>query len=215
MPRKIKAGFDDLESLKSELGPDVGAYSDDQLREMVQENLLERSKLTESQRAHMLGPITEDYSNEGVVRKVMENERAMAKQERERFKRQADEEKTRLANELAAEKNKPKMYIDMSELGVAKNRLASELEAERLRRLYGVNYLYRSPTSFEDYLVKERIKREVKDDLKEEKQREKREKELAKLWAPAKKPAARKPSKPRAKSKTKPRAKSKGKAKKK
>jgi hypothetical protein len=64
----------------------------------------------------------------------------------------------------------------------AKSRLNDELEFEKTRRLLGDRFILRNPSSLDDYLAKERIKREVKDELLDEKRRHQREKELSNLW---------------------------------
>lgn len=196
-----EGGFHDLASFRSELGADVAGLSDVEAMRIVDENLVEKSKLPADVRARF--DAKEPAAHVDTVYKDMaENMRIKADRE--------EQERRRIAAELAAEK--ASHLLDKNSLLGSQTRLRDELELEKMKRLYGDRYVWRSPSSFDDYLVKERLKREVKDELLEEKRKVKRQEELNKLWASDTEPKsrARSRSKPKPKS---PRARSKPKAK--
>lgn len=186
----IDGGFTDLASFRAELGPDVAHISDDEARRIIDENLREKGKLTREQRAQLDDAKDADDYDDTVYKDMAQNMRAKAET--------AEAERRRLAAELAREK--ARLSSERNDLLSSQSRLRSDLELEKLKRLYGDSYTWRSPGSLEDYLTKERLKREVKEELLDEKRRAKQQKDLAKLWTADTKPARAKSPKSKAKS---------------
>lgn len=209
----IDGGFTDLASFRAELGPDVAHLSDDEAMRIVDENLGEKLKLTRGQRAQLDDAKDPALYDDRVYRDMANNMREKANRE--------EAERRRLASELAHEKErqsaeKVRMSDEMKPLIASQARLRNELELEKMKRLYGDRFVWKSPGSMDDYLTKERLKREVKEELLEEKRKAKQQKDLAKLWEPERQPRrttkarspARKVSVARSKSKPKPKSKS-------
>lgn len=205
MPRRsaktrdvFDGGFNDLASFREEMGADAAGIDDRQAMQIVAESLGEKAKLTPAQRAHLDKQDPETYHDS------LQQDVAQAIKDQARVdERMFAEEKRRMQNDLERERR------ERNELQHAQRRLADDLENEKMKRLYGDRFVWRSPGSLDDYLAKERLKREVKEELLDEKKRLAREKELANLWAT---PRAKSPKKKKAKS---PRKKSKSPAKKK
>lgn len=168
----IDGGFNDLASFRAELGPDVAHISDDEARRIIDENLREKSKLTRDQRAQLDDVKDPAAYDDTVYRDMAANMREKANRE--------ESERKRLAAELARERFK--QSSETSSLLSSQSRLRDELELEKMKRLYGDRFVWRSPGSLDDYLTKERLKREVKEELLDEKRRAKQQKDLAKLW---------------------------------
>lgn len=168
----VDGGFNDLASFRAELGPDVAHISDDEARRIIDENLREKSKLTREQRAQLDDAKDPAAYDDTVYRDMATNMREKANRE--------ESERKRLAAELAREK--AKQSSETSSLLSSQARLRDELELEKMKRLYGDRFVWRSPGSLDDYLTKERLKREVKEELLDEKRRAKQQKDLAKLW---------------------------------
>lgn len=180
----IDGGFNDLASFRAELGPDVAHISDDEARRIVDESLREKAKLTREQRAHLDDVKDPDDYDDTTYRDMANNMREKATRE--------ESERRRLAAELARER--AKQSTEHSSLLSSQARLRDELELEKMKRLYGDRFVWKSPGSLDDYLTKERLKREVKEELLDEKRRAKQQKDLAKLWEsdkPARKPKAK------------------------
>lgn len=168
----IDGGFNDLASFRAELGPDVAHISDDEARRIVDENLREKSKLTREQRAQLDDAKVPAAYDDAVYRDMAANMREKATRD--------ESERRRLTAELARER--AKQSTERSSLLSSQARLRDELELEKMKRLYGDRFVWKSPGSLDDYLTKERLKREVKEELLDEKRRAKQQKDLAKLW---------------------------------
>ncbi len=204
-------GFHDLASFRAELGNDVAGISDADAYKIIDENLKERAKLpnapsssSSSSSASSSGMSTDRkgllFADENVYRDMANNMRARADKE--------EAERKRIAAELAAERSR--RNLDTSSLLSAQEKLRTDLELEKIKSNLNNNLrgrlLWKSPSSLDDYLVKENIKRELKEELLEEKRRAKKEKELEKMWKsetpgnPRKKSSSRKKSTTRNKS---------------
>lgn len=179
----IDGGFNDLASFRAELGDDVAHISDADARNIIDENLREKSKLTKDQRAQLDEVKHIDTYEDTVYKDMATNMREKANRE--------ENERKRLAAELAKEKSKQlERHNDLNSIISSQSRLRDELELEKLKRLHGDRLAWKSPSSLDDYLIKEKLKREVKEELLDEKRRAKQQHDLNKLWSfksPAKK----------------------------
>jgi len=186
-------GFNDLKSFREELGADVAGISDADALRIIDENLQQKTRLSAPQREHLdlLDVEHKGEYKDTVFEDMNKNLRAQAQAEaRERRKLQA---------ELASERQKHSSNDENMALKISQRKLLDELESEKMKRLFGDRFVWKSPGTLEDYLTKERLKRELKEELADEKRRAADAKKLAKLWAseskPKKKSPARKPKK--------------------
>ncbi len=182
-------GFHNLETFRAELGADVAGVSDAEAMRMIDESLREKSKLTREQRAIHDDAADPLAYNDTVYKDMADNMRIKAERE--------EREKRRLAADLDAER------ANRSAAQNAQSRLRDELELEKMKRLYGDRFVWRSPGSLDDYLTKERLKREVKEELLDEKRKALQQQKLNKLWTGETSRAPTRKSKPKARSKSK------------
>jgi hypothetical protein len=180
-----RGGFHDVASLRAELGADVAGLSDDEAREFVNANLVQKASIPKEQRDKLdkLHPELHGYKEDNVVKEIANNWREKADRE--------EAERRRVQRELDAERYKPTTPTSVNVLWRSPGSLST----------------------LDDFLYKEKLKREVKDELTAEELRKQRQRELEKSWAADSKPkrSPRKRSKsPKAKGKKKsPRKKSK------
>ncbi len=197
----IDGGFHDLATFRAEMGADVAHLSDADARRMIDENLREKAKMTREQRADFDDVKDPDDYQDTVFKDMADNMRNRADE--------LAQEKRRLAQELAQEKanrnaNRSMDMFERTSLLNTQSKLRDELELEKMRRLYGDRFVWKSPGSLDDYLTKERLKREVKEELLDEKRKAKQQRDINKIWTETDKPRRRSPA--RAKHKPKPKS---------
>mgnify|MGYP000567756691 CR=1 FL=1 len=184
-------GFNDLASFRAELGADAAGISDADALKIIDENLREKAKLTYDQRAN-LDEIPADEYKDTIEHDLVKNLRSRADAE--------EREKQRLAAELSSAR------AQSSSTANELSSVRSALEIEKLKRMYGDKYIYLSPSSINDFLVKERLKGEIRDELALERERERLRKSL---YKPITKPRVKSKSKSASKPKSKPKVKAK------
>ena len=153
-------GFHDLKSFRAELGADVAGMSDAEAMQIIDENLQEKAKLSIDARADLdeTDPAVYDDS---VYRNMVENMRSKANAE--------ERERKRLAQELAARN------AEKAALITTQNKLRADLEMAKIKNANDARFVWKSPSTLEDFISKEKIKQELKDELRREKQQKERQ----------------------------------------
>ena len=148
-----RGAFEDLKSFRAELGQDVADLTDEEAMLIIDENLREKAKLAPHQRAQLDKVALDEKYDDNVYRAMADNMRNKAALE--------EKERKRIAAELAnrnAEKN---------ELLNAQRKLREDLDI--LKRNTNARFTWKSPSSLDDFIAKERIKQELRDELRREK----------------------------------------------
>ena len=199
MNTNIDGGFHDLASLRAELGNEFAGVSDADALKFIEENLAEKNKLSKDQRQHLdtdnKYELKYDEYNDTINADLMNNMKARIDAESTERRKLATElanEKAKLANSQA--RLRDYLANEKNSLLNSQAKLRDELTTEKMKRLYGDTFVWKSPSSIDDYLTKEKIKREVKEELLDDKRKAKHQKDLNKLWAkPKRRPKSKSP----------------------
>mgnify|MGYP001604450060 FL=1 len=199
MNTNIDGGFHDLASLRAELGNEFAGVSDADALKFIEENLAEKNKLSKDQRQHLdtdnKYELKYDEYNDTINADLMNNMKARIDAESTERRILATElanEKAKLANSQA--RLRDDLANEKNSLLNSQAKLRDELTTEKMKRLYGDTFVWKSPSSIDDYLTKEKIKREVKEELLDDKRKAKHQKDLNKLWAkPKRRPKSKSP----------------------